>query len=79
MVIWLEKLVLKYPTLNIVKEKLSNEFPNEMEIFFKNKKDNIKELEIIDYLIHSAGYFLEELKATDDSKTIYSAYFKRKS
>ncbi len=63
----------------MIKEKLSYNFPEKIEITFKNKKDNIKEFEIMDYLIHIAGYSLEELNSIDDSKTMYIAYFKRKS
>ena len=63
----------------MIKQKLSCDLPEEIEITFKTKKDNIREFEIMDYLIHSVGYSLEELSSIDDSKTIYRAYFKRKS
>ena len=75
----MKKLVLKYPTLDIIKKELSSGFSEEIEITFENKKDNIKEFEIIDYLINFAGYYFEELRPIDNSHTVYIAYFKRKS
>lgn len=75
----MKKLVLKYPTLDIIKKELSGGFSEEIEITFENKEDNIKEFEIIDYLINFAGYSFEELRPIDNSHTVYIAYFKRKS
>ena len=71
--------MLKYPTLNIIKKELSSDLPEKIEITFKNKADNIKEFEIMYYLINFAGYSFEELKSIDNSHTVYIAYFKRKS
>lgn len=52
MVIILNKLILKYPTLDELKEKLSKEYPEEIEITFESKEDNAKEFEIIFYLVN---------------------------
>lgn len=63
----------------MVKEKISCELPEEIEITFKNNKDNIREFEIMDYVIRSAGYSFEDIQPVDESKTMYIVYFKRKS
>lgn len=75
----MKKLLLNNPSLNVIKEKLSNDLPEEIEITFNNKVDNGIELVIMDYLINSAGYSIEEVKPIDDSKAMYIVYFKRKS
>ncbi|MCI8446086.1 MAG: hypothetical protein HFH31_01175 [Bacilli bacterium] len=75
----MKKLLLNNPSLNVIKEKLSNDLPEEIEITFNNKVDNGIEFMIMDYLINSAGYSIEEVKPIDDSKTMYIVYFKRKS
>lgn len=76
---WLDKLVLKYPTLDTIKKELSSGLPERIEITFKSKEDNNNEFEIIYYLIKFVGYSFEELKPIDNSHLVYIAYFKRKS
>ena len=41
--------------------------------------DNIKEFEIIDYLVNAAGYYIEMFRATDNARTTFIIHFKRKS
>ena len=79
MVIILNKLILKYPTLDELKEKLSKEYPEEIEITFESKEDNAREFEIIFYLVNVVDYFFEKLTPLDDSRTAFIGYFKRKS
>lgn len=79
MVIILNKLILKYPTLDELKEELSKEYPEEIKITFESKEDNAKELEIIFYLVNVIDYFFEKLTPLDDSRTTFIGYFKRKS
>ena len=75
----MNKLILEYPTLGIVKKELSKYFPEVIEIIFKSQMDNIKEFEIIDYLVNAAGFYIEMFKATDNARTTFIVHFKRKS
>lgn len=75
----MDKLVLEFPTLDELKHKLEDGLPDEIEVTFKNKEDNIKEFEIIFYLVNEVDYFFDKLKPIDNSHTIYLGYFKRKS
>ena len=45
----MKKLLLNNPSLNVIKEKLSNDLPEEIEITFNNKVDNGIEFVIMDY------------------------------
>ena len=75
----MDRLILEFPTINNVKEELSNGIPDIIQITFKSCEDNIREFEIIDYLINVVGYSIEELRATDSSRTKFIVQFKRKS
>lgn len=75
----LNKLILKYPTIDELKEELSKEYPEEIEITFESKEDNAREFEIIFYLVNVVDYFFEKLTPLDDSRTAFIGYFKRKS
>ena len=75
----MDRLILEFPTINNVKEELSNCIPDIIQITFKSCDDNIREFEIIDYLINVVGYSIEELRATDSSRTKFIVQFKRKS
>lgn len=75
----MNKLVLNYPTLDELKQELAKGLPDEIEVTFKNKEDNIEEYEIIFYLVNVVDYFFDKLKPLDDSHTIYLGQFKRKS
>lgn len=75
----MNKIILEFPTFEEVKEALSKEQPEVIEITFKTQEDNAREFEIIYYLVNCTDYLFESLTPIDDSRTNFIAYFKRKS
>ena len=75
----MNKIILEFPTFEEVKEALSKEQPDVIEITFKTQEDNAREFEIIYYLVNCTDYLFESLTPIDDSRTNFIAYFKRKS
>ena len=75
----MNKLILESPKFVEVKDALSKELPDIIEITFKSQENNAKEFEIIYYLVNCTDYFFESLTPTDDSRTNFIAHFKRKS
>lgn len=73
----MDKLILEFPTLEELKQELEKGFPDKIEVTFKDKKDNIEELNIIFYLINKANYRLDKLESLNDLHTIYLGIFKR--
>ena len=75
----MNKIILEFPTFEEVKEALSKEQPEVIEITFKTQEDNAREFEIIYYLVNCTDYLFESLTPIDDSRTNFIADFKRKS
>ena len=75
----MNKLILEFPTFEEVKKALSKELPDVIEITFKSQDENIREFEIIYYLVNCLDYFFESLIPIDSSRTNFIAHFKRKS
>ena len=75
----MNKIILEFPTFEEVKEALSKEQPEVIEITFKTQEDNAREFEIIYYLVNCTDYLFESLTPIDDSRTNFIAHFKRKS